>query len=63
MSGLTIALAGGAETTGTVDGEAVAAEVGRSPDDAEVYWAFQEIRRRAFSNSMRGVAAWGSRRS
>ena len=46
MSGLTIALAGGAETTGTVDGEAVAAEVGRSPDDAEVYWAFQEIRRR-----------------
>jgi hypothetical protein len=35
-----------ADMTGTVDGESVAAAVGRSPHDAEVYWAFQEIRRR-----------------
>ena len=35
-----------ADMTGTVDGEAVAQRIGRSGRDSEVYWAFQEIRRR-----------------
>jgi hypothetical protein len=35
-----------AERTGLVDGEKIAAELGRGPDDMDMYYAYREIQRR-----------------